>query len=320
MTIKFSSIKAFRIIRKALFCFRSNYYILAAFCIATSCTKELNYELNDTKSLVINSVFHPGSEFSFHISNTSSPLQRYDSIHEKLNFLLYEGNSIIMDTLIHSGFLITNIHPKSNTKYRIEVSSENLPSISSIDSIPDKVSIHEATVVFPAGVDDYGDYYAEASIVFIDPADKKNFYELLVYAFNGFNKHYWRGPQNFLITDPVLLNEGDVDYDPSSFFFSDELFNGETCTIQVKGFMFHSINTEGPKPSGQLFAVLRSVSEPYYLYRKYFTRHTYNQQFQGNFLDLIFQGEPQPMYTNVTNGYGIFAGYQETVKEIIHVK
>jgi hypothetical protein len=288
--------------------------------VVTSCTKELNYELSDTKLLVINSVFHPGNEFSCHISYTASPLQAYDSIHEMLNFRLYDGNGIILDTLLQSGFLQTNIYPKPNTKYRVEVLSESLPTASSSDSIPNKVPIDEATYIFPAGVDDYGGLYAEASISITDPGDEKNYYELLVYAFKGFNKHYWSGHQDYLITDPVLLNEGDLQYEPSSFFFSDELFNGERCTIKVKGFMFHSINTEGAKPLGQLFAVLRSVSEPYYLYRKYYTRHTRNQQFQGDFLDLIFHGEPQPMYTNVTNGYGIFAGFQETEIEVIHVK
>jgi len=47
------------------------------------------------------------------------------------------------------------------------------------------------------------------------------------------------------------------------------------------------------------------------------TRHAYNQQFQNEFLDFIFKGEPQNMFTNIENGYGIFAGYCESTFQII---
>ena len=313
--------RAFRIIWKALLNFNCDYHIIIViFIIVSSCTKELDYQLENTKLIIINSVFNPNDDFIFNVSYTASPLSSYDSINENLHFLFYEDNNLIIDTFLQSYVLETEIHPIPNTKYKVEVLSDNLPSISTSDSIPNLVNIDEATYIFPAGVDEYGDYYAEASISFTDPADEQNYYELLIYSFNGLEKYYWNWDCEYLITDPVLLNEGDVDYLPSSLFFSDELFNGESYTMKCKGDIGCTINSEGITPGEQLYATFRSVSKSYYLYRKYYTRHAHNQQFQGDFLDLIYMGEPQSMYTNVVNGYGIFAGYQETTKELIYIE
>ncbi len=314
--------KAFRVARKALFylILKISLVVILVLFILSACTKELEYELNNTKSLVINSVFHPDDKFNFTISYTAFPLDQYDTINEELHLLFYEKNKLLVDTFITSGILSTNIYPKPNTKYRVELISNNRLPVSACDSIPNEVAINEATYKFPAGTDEYGDYYAEAMIHFTDPADEQNYYELLIYSFNGLEENYWNGSGDYVVTDPVLLNEGDVDYKPSSLFFSDELFNGEEYIIKCKGDIAYSSNSTGIHPIGQLFVILRSVSKSYYLYRKYYTRHAHNQQFQGDFLDLVFQGEPQSMYTNIDNGFGVFVAYQETTREVTHIE
>ncbi len=167
------------------------------------------------------------------------------------------------------------------------------------------VKIKGATIRYPAGVDKYGDEYAEATISFSDPPNIKNYYEVLIYKlYENKKTDYWNSDGDVKVIDPVLLNEGDQDYLPTTFFFSDELFDGQEYTLRVNspGGIGNSINYT---------VSLRSISESYYLYRKYYTRHSYNQQFEGDFLDLVFKGEPQPMFSNIVNGYGIFAGYQE---------
>ncbi|MBE9468357.1 MAG: DUF4249 family protein [Bacteroidetes bacterium] len=296
-----------------------NVLIIVFLILYTSCTKELNCKLEDTKSLVINSVFNPKNYFTFNLSYTTSPLNSYDSINEKLHFLFYEENNLIIDTFLQSGILETNIRPIPNKEYKVEVLSDKLPSIITSDSIPNIVNIDKAILIYPAGVDEYGDFCVEAMITFTDPPQEENYYELLIYHLHKYDneKNYWNWDGDVKITDPVLLNEGDVDYLPSSLFFSDELFNGETYTLKVKR---GGYNTRFETNSG-CYAELRSVSKSYYLYRKYYTRHVFNQQLQGEDLrDFIFMGEPRSMYTNVVNGYGIFAGYWGTTKELIYIK
>ncbi len=270
--------------------------------------------LDGTKSLVLNSIFHPGSEFSLRFSTTTSPLENYDTINEYVHLILKEDDIILADTNFKSDRISFGMLPKSNTRYSVEVSSIGMRTIFTSDSIPNLVNIDEAFLIFPAGVDEYGDYLAEANICFIDPENETNYYELLIYS-GQTRKSYWH--DMYQTSDKVLVNEGDLDYHPTSFFFSDELFNGQRYTMRIKHTIGYSTNNNVFIPTKQ-FVILRSISKAYYLYRKYYTRHAYNQQIQGDFLDLIFKGEPQNMYTNITNGYGIFAGYQEITSELYH--
>jgi hypothetical protein len=307
-------IKAYLVLRYAFFSQTGIYRLIIIFSlIQAGCSKEVEIDLSNTKSIVLNSVFNPNKVFSFNMSLTASPLNNYDSINGQLHFFLYEEDKIILNTLLQSDILETDFLPKPGKKYTVEVISDSFPSIRASDSIPNLVQIDDAYLIFPAGVDAYGDYLAEANVTFTDPIGEANYYELIITI--GTDKDfYWSS--DYQTTDRVLLNEGDLDYNPDSFFFSDELFNGEQYTMRIKHPTTGNTGSGFLKPY-QHFATLRSVSKSYYLYRKYFTRHAYNQQFQDDFLDLIFKGEPQNMYTNIENGYGIFAGYQETTQELV---
>jgi hypothetical protein len=121
---------------------------------------------------------------------------------------------------------------------------------------------------------------------------------------------------DFTSSDPILKSEGDFDYNPVTVYFSDNLFNGKKVSLSLQlnqlgfGFLDDSCNC--------IFAELRSVSYSYFQYLKKWTIHLYNQ---GVHLDVrdseelrefLFTGEPVNMYTNVQNGYGIFAGYSKS--------
>lgn len=280
--------------------------------ICFSCTKELNININqENKQLVINSVFSPDEDFTFKFSNTTSVLNDYDTIPDSLHFVLYENKTPIIDKIVLSTSLDTKIIPKGNTYYSLEIQSKNYPTLFANDSIPDRVPIDEATLKCPISIGKDGLEVGQANISFTDPPNERNYYEFQIYSYNGPNRHYWQNYGDFEVTDPVLLNEGDAGYHPTSYFFSDELFNGKKYTIQIK-------NNAG---TDEIYTVIfRSISRKYYLYRKYYTRHSYNQQLQGEFPDYIFKGEPQTMYTNVINGYGIFVGYTQTEKELTQIK
>jgi hypothetical protein len=287
-------------------------FICLVFCIG--CSKVAEIDLENTKALVINSVFKPNEPFTFSISTTASLFTNYDSLNENLHFFLYEEDKLVVDSILHSGILETNLLPERDKKYSLEVKSVNFQTIEATDSIPNLVPIDTAYMIFPAGVDAYGVYYTEANITFTDPPNEINYYELLIHNGANIRKNLWY--TEYETNDPVLLSEGDQDYHPTTFFFSDELFNGESYTIRIKGYAGYIAKNNKLTPY-PLYATLRSVSKTYYKYRKYYTRHAYNQQFQNEFLDLVFKGEPQNMYTNVENGYGIFAGYCETTHELI---
>ena len=119
--------------------------------------------------------------------------------------------------------------------------------------------------------------------------------------------------------DPVIRAEGDLDYKPTTIFFSDQLFNGEKVSISSKILQANNIETSYYLLDDfETIAVLRTISYAYYQYRKKWTRHLYNQGVDINVEDseelraFLFTGEPVNMYTNVENGYGIFAGFSKS--------
>ncbi|KKK64558.1 hypothetical protein LCGC14_2982980 [marine sediment metagenome] len=278
-----------------------------------SCSREIFLESDHNKSIVVNSVFKAYDEIVLQLSLTSSPLDEYEDIGENFHVLLYENDRLIFDTLTTETLLKTGIYPSPIAKYSIEVLSDNHTPIFATDSIPSLVRINEAFFNIPAGVDPYGEYYAEVNVSFNDPGDATNYYELLIYKATT-DTNYWLWAGDYMIMDLVILNEGDLEYMPSSLFFSDELFNGEVCNIKVKKGGFS--RAQYSKIDFNHFVELRSVSQAYYKYRKYYTRHAHNQQLEPDFLGFVYMGEPQDMYTNVSGGYGIFAGYQKTTKKL----
>jgi hypothetical protein len=278
-----------------------------------SCSKEIEIDLDNTKALVLNSIFNPDSLFTFHITATASLLNNYDTLSENLHFSLYDEDKLIFESVSQSGLFKTNLKPVSGRKYTVELQSSNFPALKAIDAIPNLVPIDNAYMIFPSGVDAFGFYIAEACVSFTDPPNETNYYELIISSKPG-GANAWNS--EYETNDPVLQNEGDQDYHPTSFFFSDELFNGEPYEMRIKHGTGYSLK-DNKLTAFPLYATLRSVSMNYYKYRKFYTRHAYNQQFQNEFLDLIFKGEPQNMFTNIENGYGIFAGYCESTTQMI---
>jgi hypothetical protein len=276
--------------------------------IMVSCTKEIQIDIqNFNRQLVVNSVFNTEKPFTFNFSYPTAVLEMYEDIKDKIHFELYADNILILDTVLTSAELHTNVIPKPNIKYSIKIRANNTDQIFSSDSIPQLVEIDEALIKHHVGVDSYGDEYSEAIVTFTDPPDDSNYYELLIYnMYDNKITGYWQISEDTDITDFVLLNEGNMNYLPTSYFFTDELFNGRQYTMYIR-----SLGREATVVNG---VALRSVSKNYYLYRKIYTRHAYCQQFQGDSFNKLFKGEPQNMFSNIENGYGIFAGYRETSK------
>lgn len=278
-----------------------------------SCTKEIEINLDNQKALVLNSVFNSDEPFTFRISSTTPLLSDYEPFNAEAHLLLTEDQRLIIDTLISTDILETNLKPKPGAKYSVELESHNFPNLKATDTIPDLVPIDKAHMIFPSGVDAFGFYLAEACVNFTDPQNETNYYELLISSKPG-RANAWYS--EYETNDPVLQNEGDLDYHPTSFFFSDELFNGKSYEMRIKHGTAYSLKNN-KLTAFPLYATLRSVSMNYYKYRKFYTRHVYNQQLQNEILDLIFKGEPQNMFTNVENGYGIFAGFCESTTQLI---
>ncbi|MBK7028756.1 MAG: DUF4249 family protein [Bacteroidales bacterium] len=110
---------------------------------------------------------------------------------------------------------------------------------------------------------------------------------------------YKNSLQNFgnEATHPLIeFTEGE------SYYFSDQYVNGQEFSIELP------ITYSGDTPGVDIFVELSTLSKDYFLFRKSLIK--YNESQNNPF------SEPIKIYTNIENGYGIFAGSTLLFKRI----
>ncbi len=95
-------------------------------------------------------------------------------------------------------------------------------------------------------------------------------------------------------------------------FFSDELTEGDTLERDI--YFAQKIGGSDPRvfsSFNSIYLKLCTISEEYYLYAKSYA----DQSFA---IDYSLFVEPVSVFTNVHNGYGIFAGYGQCVDTVLY--
>jgi hypothetical protein len=280
------------------------YLLYGVFLLITSCTKvvDIDFPEPDNK-IAICCFFTPDSVFKVLINKTSAVLD--DSVYYEQNArltLFEDGNYFDTLTYENLGWYHSSKSPATGKNYDIKIFIPGIPEVTSTDKIPAKTLISGVSYKDSAMYDADG-YYSEVSMLFSDNINEKNYYELFLMTFNtdsdsnGFNQIV--SCEYDKITDNVLKAEGLLNYEPATFVFSDALING--MTHEIKLYIWKPVITEHSK----IIVVFRSISESLYNYKRKLTLHINNQQ--GSIWNGV--GEPVPMFSNINNGYGIFAGY-----------
>lgn len=269
-----------------------------------ACTKEVSMDLPDTGGVPsVSCFFTPDSLFRVFIGESSGILDDSAYTVQNASVTIFE-NGVFYDSLHHEtgGWYASAKKPQTGLLYELKVAISGKAECTAADIIPQKIMIL-STQYKDSALYDVDGYNSEVSISFADMINHKNYYELLL------NRAYYDDEGQLIcehlscpgekITDNVLKNEGLLDYSPGTFVFSDELIDGATHEIKL---YFKKPDIAG---NSKIVAVLRSVSESYYNYRKKLILHLNNQQ--SNLWNGA--GNPVSMYSNITNGYGIFAAY-----------
>lgn len=302
------------------------YFIIIVLSI--SCSKEIKLKQISVESrLVLNGFICPDSLVSVNVRKTTGILSDENPIIENATVSLYKNNRFI-ENLPHIGngnYKSNKIYPQVDSIYTVEVKAEGLPTVKATDTIPQKTPILSCTKTFGETYDEYGDTYSDYEIEIKD-AENKNYYELFFawqYSPNEVFSSYFINFQDGLeIADPVLKSDSELDTYPFTYIFSDNYFNGQVYNMKNK---FRAAFVQVEVKSGLLptdfdnYAVLKTTSSVYFNYRKYWLRHSYNQQQSDGLEDPLFSfyvGTPIEMYSNVENGYGIFAAYNQTFFKI----
>jgi len=280
------------------------------------CTRIVDIDIPQHEPrLVVNSLFTDGHRIRVHLSKTASAFDASTPVVEDGLIRLF-CNDEETDTLVYNdGYYYSDVEALQDEKYSILVSVPGMNEVSAEDIIPTTTLIESYVHRDSIMLDDNNFPIMQVELGFTDKPGT-DFYELSIIAEYYQDGTYYHHNVGFEYnSDPVLISAGLLDYHPKSLVFNDELFDGKQTSIKAN----YWIQTDGmpligggPEYGYLLFVYLRSVSESYYNYIRKQIIYQYSLESD------IFTGMPDPvhMYSNITGGYGIFAGFSSDNKTI----
>lgn len=284
----------------------SIFYIII-FLISVSCTKIIEVKLPEIEGkLVVNCLFTEGEFFKVYVGKSIAYLDSYEEniVNNASVEIFSDGTSVGYLPYNQDGFYYdTNIVGSTGITYSIIIEAEGFEKVSAQDRIPEKPVISKKQFIRDAYIDGEGDSFTEIILGIEDTPDLKNYYDITCYVPLTFRDNKYT-LQNCISNDPVFVMEDDQQYYPNYYVFTDVFFNGEIYDLQLlclQGYM-------GLVPDGyHVLVIVNALSETLFTYKKRWIKHHYNQN-----PDLLTPTEPVQMTTNITNGYGIFAGYNSS--------
>ncbi|NEN22158.1 DUF4249 domain-containing protein [Cryomorpha ignava] len=299
--------------------------------LLSGCEKYLDFEGEDaTPRLVLNGAFTTDSIFSVQLSNSSGYIDK-----NPLNtiaygqVLVYGENGEIIDSLHHTenGIYTGSVLASANSSYSVVANAGSFGTVSAQDYIPVAVPIvHWDTATTSVTEYDYTSSRLQIEFTINDPAGINNFYVLEVYNTQyyyvstiydpntgnmTYDTVYYDQPirdrMYFSTSDQILLSESDLAIDATLYYssglsYSDALFNGKSQTFRIL------VESNYYGDNGNLELHLKSSSEAYYSYARTLEKYFYTEG------DPFAQ--PVQVFSNIENGFGIWAGYSVAVVEL----
>ena len=195
--------------------------------------------------------------------------------------------------------------PAPGNTYSLHVSAPGYEPVTSSVTIPEMTVLPTVTVDNVTEGD--GSPYLNIAVDITDPGQVRNYYAMDVmiverYTIDGEPREV-KSPYFFETSDVILLGFSALDEVEtySVRYFQDDLFDGESETINIRvripDFVFFGEDVS-------YSAVLRfyETNEEYF---RFFKTAELQQETEDNPF-----GEPVRIYSNMSNGFGIFAGYQ----------
>ncbi|MBK7173613.1 MAG: DUF4249 domain-containing protein [Bacteroidales bacterium] len=216
-----------------------------------------------------------------------------------------------------NSYYFPDIKPEAGHQYKLVARHNGYETVTAVSDIPLAAEIKKlSTTVHDTSSWEwtYGiRYFFSKGKLLLDLKDAPetgNYYKLSMYMLDtsySFNEYgdtvgiyiYKNSLQNFgnEATNPLIeFTEGE------SYYFSDQYVNGQEFSIELP------ITYSGDTPGVDIFVELSTLSKDYFLFRKSLIK--YNESQNNPF------SEPIKIYTNIENGYGIFAGSTLLFKQI----
>lgn len=320
-------------------CYLFVWVVLTSFL--SSCIEDidLNHLRPDAK-LVLNCAAIPEQPVSAYLSRTwfytdGKPNQGIEGAEVQLfvNDVFQENMSLLEDTTRQLGSRYkSDYRSHADDRLKIVASAKGYANIEAVTELPEfplvsKISVshnHKAeTDVWSEK--QYYRCYDEFQLTFHDEPSTENFY--LVYAREAYirinekdTSYIWSSCNLDFGNEPLFANqisamdrimENDGIGYSGGIAFSDELVNGKTYTLNMKGGTYsyyqYGVGSGGELQHERIYQIsFCSISRSYYNYLKTLAAFR-NTSFTGN-LASIGLAEPIKVYSNVVGGTGFLGG------------
>ena len=269
--------------------------------LLVSCTKVIEIGLPSAPDkLVVNCFFSTGDKFIVHLSHSQNILNKDSTIIKNGDIKLY-ANDIFQGNLeyITEGiYSHDTIKARPGIKYKLSAFAPGYDQVEAEDTAPAQAILDSVFYNSKSYTDSEGNNFYKVEILLQDNASKSDYYEIILNYYKNSDKYSiirLRGDY-----EQVIMNEGDEEFYSGICIFSDELINGSKYQLKLK--------TSSSLSENKKELHLLSISKTLYKYRKSWIRHSSSQ-----YPDITNPIEPVTLFSNVKGGYGIFAGYSDSV-------
>jgi hypothetical protein len=257
----------------------------------------------------VNSILIAGKPIKVHVSLAEKLDSTALSLVNNADISLFIDGSLA-ETLVPdgNGIYLSSSVAEPQRSYKLEVRVPGFSTVTCNDIMPSPSPILKIIHNNNAGKDEEGVIYPSVTLFFkTDPAEKQ-YFEIIIWTIQ---ENYVLTATQKKITDPVLLNEG-----LPLTIFSNELIRDSVYAMTINYFTGSSEKI-GDEPWHTslcpLLIELRSCSYDYYRFVK--QKYLYEK---GRFPEfLAISTNAFPLFSNVTDGYGIFAGYSVVASDTL---
>ena len=290
--------------------FINRYRLLLATLLAVSalasCEKIIDISIPaKERKLVVNGLISSDRPVMINLSRSLSVLEKDSLIAiSGADVNLFHGTGLIgkLEEKTQGNYSLPDFMPEVGQTYRLTASYDGLKPVEASATLPPVVPFVSVDTATLTG--EWGQQELRLSIKFNDPAGVHNIYgfgvDVTVKEID-YNTRVYTGRK---VTHPAYLysdNSGPLVNDESinfegKLYFGDLLFDGMTKTIEfgVSDYLFYDSDTVW------LDVRMEQIDPTYYLYVQSYNAY---QDANGNPFS-----EPVQVYTNVKDGFGIFAG------------
>ena len=280
------------------------YIFVAILVLTISCRDKVQDTFPDFENkLVLNSILIKDSVLNVHLSLTR-PIDNSDfpTVNNATVKLYIDGVFSEDLTSVGNGLYSSTTIVEPEKEYRCEAFVDGYDKVYATTIIPEATTLTDIIHIENVGKNDEGQTYPALRFTF-NNTQETQYYQVLIKLFYYEDISYATLEK---ITDPVILNEG-----LPIAVFSNEGIVGNTYTMQLN----YTTNNGGSEGMTlyPLIVEFRSISKEYY----HFVKQLYLYE-QNRYPDnMLSGGKPFQLYSNVMNGYGIFAGYSTFTSDTI---